>query len=198
MASPFDAAIQKMAELGLFKFLFPFMLTAAVFYGLLRKSQIFGNPDKNVAVNAVVALVAGFMVWSYPIIAGIDVTLQLANFFMEGLVVSLVIMVGLLIAGFVFPPDLPKTLSEKFHGGSFWMFILVLGFILGTIVLVSSGLFSVFFPATTFGATGIDQDTLLTIGILIILLVSIIVIVGVGGGKATPHAPPSNAGAKKE
>ena len=89
MTSPFDTAIQKMAELGLFKFLFPFMLTAAVFYGLLRKSQIFGDSEKNVAVNAIVALVAGFMVWSYPIIAGIDITLQLANFFMEGLVGSL-------------------------------------------------------------------------------------------------------------
>ena len=186
MASPFDTAIQKMAELGLFKFLFPFMLTAAVFYGLLRKSQIFGDPDRNVAVNAVVALVAGFMVWSYPIIAGIDITLQLANFFMEGLVVSLVMMVGLLIAGFIFPPNLPKTLSEKFSGGKFWMGILVLGIILGGVVLVSSGLFGIFFPTTILGGTGLDQDTLLTIGILIILLVSIIVIVGVGGGKGPP------------
>jgi hypothetical protein len=171
------------------------MLTAAVFYGLLRKSQIFGEPDRNVAVNAIVALVAGFMVWSYPIIAGIDVTLQLANFFMEGLVVSLVIMMGLLIAGFVFPPDLPKTLGEKFKGGPFWIAILVLGFILGGVVLVSSGLFGLFFPTQLLGGGGIDQDTLLTVGILIILLVSIIVIVGVGGGKGSPA--PSSGGEKK-
>jgi hypothetical protein len=189
MASPFDVAIQKMADLGLFKFLFPFMLTSAIFYGLLRKSQIFGNPDQNVAVNAIVALVAGFMVWSYPIIAGIDITLQLANFFMEGLIVSLVIMVGLLIAGFVFPTDLPKHLAERM-GGASRMAVLVLGFILGAVILVSSGLFGIFFPTTGFGVGMIDQDTLLTIGILIILLVSIIIIVGVGGGKSTPAPAP--------
>ena len=92
-------------------FLLPFTLTSAIFYGALRKSQIFGEPEKNVAVNGVVSLVASMMVWAAPIILGIDIQTSLATFFVQGLFATLVIMVGLVIVGMFAPPDLSKTLS---------------------------------------------------------------------------------------
>ncbi|MDI6807290.1 MAG: hypothetical protein QMD14_05845, partial [Candidatus Aenigmarchaeota archaeon] len=62
MVSPFEAVVQRLWDLGFFTYILPYILTVAIFYGLLRKSQIFGAPEKNVAVNASVALVASLFV----------------------------------------------------------------------------------------------------------------------------------------
>lgn len=184
MVNPFEIAIKAMSERGFFQFLFPFMLSAAIFYGLLRKSQIFGPPERNVAVNGVVALVAAFMVWAYPIIAGIDITLQLSNFFIQGLSVSLIVMFGLMIAGMFFPPDLPKVLSEKFKGAGFWGVVIVAGILVGLIVFLSSGLMNIFFPQAVFGENFLSSDIFLTVISLVILAVFIVVIVGAGAASA--------------
>ena len=58
MSDLFVDVIKKLQDIGAFNFLFPYILTSAIFYGLLRKSQIFGKPDENVAVNGVIAIVA--------------------------------------------------------------------------------------------------------------------------------------------
>lgn len=184
MVSPFEIAIKAMADRGFFQFLFPFMLTSAVFYGLLRKSQIFGEPERNIAVNGVVALVAAFMVWAYPIIAGVDITLQLSNFFIQGLSISLVVMFGLMVAAMVFPPDLPGILNKKFEKGGFWAGILIAGIIVGLIVFLSSGLFNVFFPQAVFGTNFLSSDIFLTVLSIVILAVFIVVIVGAGAASA--------------
>jgi len=185
MVTPFETAILKMKEFGMFQFLFPFMLSAAIFYGLLRKSQIFGDPNKNVAINAVVALVAAFMVWSYPILAGVDVETQLANFFTQGMSATLVILLGLLICSMFFEPDLAKQLSTFFPKGSkIWSVILIAGILIGGGILVSSGMITVFFPQASGGVGsfgGLSEDTILTIGVVLLLAVTVIVVVFVGG-----------------
>ena len=182
MASPFETAILKMKELGLFQFLFPFMLSAAIFYGLLRKSQLFGDPNKNVAINAVVSLVAAFMVWSYPILAGVDVETQLTNFFTQGMSATLVILLGLLISSMFFEPDLAKQLSAKFDVKSkFWPIIIIVGILIGGGILVSSGLVNIFFPQTSGGISGLSDDTILTIGVVLLLAITIMVVVFAGG-----------------
>src|SRR5437879_1623057 len=112
-ADIFSDAITRLAQLGFFNFFLPFLLTLAVFFGLLRKSKIFGEPEQNIAVNGVVAIVAAFMVWSYPVLAGVDVATQFAKFFFDVLVVFMGIVVSLLIVGMFLPPDLPARLSEK-------------------------------------------------------------------------------------
>ena len=98
MASPFEDVILRLADLGFFKFLLPFLLTAAIFYGLLRKSQVFGKPEENVAVNAIVALVAGFMVWAYPIIAGVDIETQFSTFIFQSTLAMFAIIIGVMFA----------------------------------------------------------------------------------------------------
>lgn len=102
MPDVFRNVILKLNELGAFNFLFPFMLTSAIFYGLLRKSKLFGSDsDRNVALNGVIALSAAFMVWAFPVINGVDIQAQLSTFFMQGMIVMLILMVGLMVTGMI-------------------------------------------------------------------------------------------------
>ena len=61
MTTPLEIVLINLEKMGFFAFL-PFILTAAIFYGLLRRSKLFGEPEKNIVVNAVISLVAAFMV----------------------------------------------------------------------------------------------------------------------------------------
>jgi hypothetical protein len=167
MTSPFEVVILNLQKIGAFNFLFPFMLTAAVFYGLLRRSQIFGKPEENVAVNAVVALVAAFMVWAYPILAGVNVEVMLSTFFFQGVLATLVVIVGLLIISMFMPKGLGETLSEKLKPG--WLIgIIILGLLIGFGVLFSSGAINIFFPSGIGG--GISEDLMISIAVLIGLI----------------------------
>jgi hypothetical protein len=144
--NPMEVTIQKMRELGFFQFILPFIMTSAIFYGALRKSQIFGDPDKNVTVNGIVALVAAFMVWSYPIIAGVNIETQLATFFTHGMIATVAIMLGLIVSSMFMPPNLPEFLGKKFQTGRGWSIILIVSILVGVIVLISSGLIGVLLP----------------------------------------------------
>lgn len=175
MTTPFDIAIRTLEGLGFFKFLLPFILSAAIFYGLLRKSQLFGPPERNVAVNATVALAASFFIWSWPVLMGIDITAQMSAFFMQGFSVTIVAMVGLLLAGMFLPPDLPTIISEKLKAGWVVGVVVVGGMILMVLLLISSGLYQVFAPkGFVFRLAG---ETLATIGAVVLLLAAIAIIV---------------------
>lgn len=178
MADPFQTVILKMREFGFFQFLFPFMLSAAVFYGLLRKSQVFGDPDKNISVNATVALVAAFMVWSYPIIAGVNIETELSKFFMHGMTATLVILTGVLISSMFFKPDLPDQLSKILNTSKGAGVVIIAGVIIMGGVLVTSGLIDIFKP------TWMGSETLSTVGVILLLLITVLIIV-VPGGKTT-------------
>jgi len=154
MASPFETIILRLKDLGAFEFLFPFMLTAAIFYGLLRKSKLFGEPERNVVVNATIALVAAFMVWSYPILTGVSIQQQLATFMFQSLVALLIVMVGLMAASF-FGERI--GLSEK----QLSIAILIMVGLIGGALLFSSGLASLFFPEGAPTTLEIDEETLI-------------------------------------
>lgn len=188
MPDIFTPVIERLREIGAFKFLFPYILTSAIFYGLLRKSQVFGKPEENAAVNAVVALVASFMVWSYPIILGVDIETQLAAFFTQGLVVTLVFMVSLMIVGMFLPPDLSKHLADNlFKGNKAWS-IVIIGLIFGFIILATSGLWSVLLGPEVIK---VSTDILVMIGVIVLLVIPIIFITYEG-------VPPKVVEEKKE
>lgn len=180
MVSPFEIAVLRLRDLGFFQFFLPFLLTMAIFYGALRKSQVFGDPDRNVAVNGIISFAAAFWVWSIPILLGIDIQTQLANFFLQSMLSFITIIVGLLIAGTFFPPDLPKHLSDKL-GSREAGIVLIAALLLGAGLVVSSGLWNVFFPPG-FGQV-ISDDVILTVVVIIALLVAVVAIVGIGGQK---------------
>ena len=173
MADVFTQVIERLREIGAFKFLFPYMLTSAIFYGLLRKSQVFGKPEENVAVNATVALIASFMVWAFPIISGVDIETQLSYFFTQGIVVTLVFMVSLMIVGMFLPPDLPKHLAEGLFQGNKAVGIIIVGVFFGFVIVMTSGLWNAVLGPDVIQ---IPSDIFITALIIIILIVPFIFI----------------------
>ncbi|MCD6226609.1 MAG: hypothetical protein J7J93_02345 [Candidatus Aenigmarchaeota archaeon] len=184
MPDVFTPVILKLQEIGAFNFFFPFMLTSAVFYGLLRKSQIFGKPEENTAVNGVIALMVSFMVWAYPIMSGVDIEAQMSSFFMHGMVITLVLMVSIMLIGMFAPPDLPKHLANTILKGNKFGAILVLGLFFGFLVFFSSGIYTIVF-GQGFGGGAVSSDIGLTIGVILLLVLPLIFIVW-GGGKSAP------------
>jgi len=195
MPDVFTPVIQRLQEIGAFNFLFPYILSSAIFYGLLRKSQIFGKPQENVAVNGVVALVAAFMVLAYPILSGVSIEGLLPPFFMQGLVVLLVFMIVLMIMGMFLPPDLPTVLSEGLFKENKALGILVVAGILGFLVLFLSGLSDVLLGETVIGEL---SPEIINIAVIILLLVVPIIFITWGGrapeAKAAPPPTKSEGG----
>jgi len=173
----FETAILKLQALGFFTFLLPFILTAAIIYGGLRRAQLFGEPEKNVAVNAIVAFVISLFVWAAPIILGIDIEAKLSSFFIQGFSVSLIVLIALVLAGMFFQPDLAKNLSDKFKGPAFWGVVIIVALIVGGIILVSSGLATVLFPKGI--GVKVSSDVFISIAVIAALVVTIAVIVRV-------------------
>lgn len=178
MASPFVIVIERLRDIGAFQFLFPFMLSSAIFYGLLRKTKLFGEPEKNIAINAVVSLIAAFMVWAAPILLGINIEVALSKFFVQGFVATLVPLVGLLIVGMFMPEGLTTKLSEAFKGKALMGLVIVSVLIIAG-VAVSSGLVGVLFPSTS--STGISSDWLITLGMISALVIILAIIIFAGG-----------------
>ena len=195
MPDIFTSVIQKLQEIGAFNFLFPYILTSAIFYGLLRKSKIFGEPETNVAVNGVVSLVAAFMVLAYPILSGVSIEGLLPPFFMQGLVVLLVFMIVLMIMGMFLPPNLPKVLSEGLLQGNKALAILLIAGILGFLILFLSGLSDVLSGETLIGEL---SPEIINIAVIILLLVVPIIFITWGGrapeAKAAPPPTKSEGG----
>ncbi len=190
MPTPFEIVILKLQSLGAFQFLFPFMLTAAIFYGLIRKSRLFGKAEENVAVNTIVSLVAAFMVWASPVILGINIEKSLSAFFLQAISMMMVIVVGLLITGMFLPEDLAASLGQKLFDKKGSGIVVIFGVLIAAGVLISSGLVNLIIPGGILlpslggpGGQGLSEETILTLIVLIILAVSVAAIVGFGGGK---------------
>jgi len=188
MANAFETVILKMRDLGMFQFLLPFMLTTTIFYGLLRKSRIFGEEFRAITVNAVVSLVAAFMVWAAPIILGVNIETSLASFFLQGTSATLIILVGLIMVSMFFPPDLAAELKGLNITGKYGSGILIVGVIVAVGVALTSGLAGLFLPAgfQLGGAGGGDllsADAVSSITMVILLLGTVLILVWGGGGK---------------
>jgi hypothetical protein len=170
MVDPFATTIIRLKDMGLFHLLL-YMLSSAVFYGLLRKTQIFGPPERNVAVNATVALVAAFMIMAVPIIRGVDIVGHFELFFAQSLSAIVIVMVGVMAIGMIFPTDLPGHLAKVLGKGGYWAAFLAGGIIIGIAVAITSGMTNIFFPEG--GIPGISEDMLITVGTVIIFVIVI-------------------------
>jgi hypothetical protein len=168
MPSGLEIVLINLNRMGFFAFL-PFLLTSAIFYGLLRRSKLFGEPEKNVVVNAVVALVAAFMVWAYPIITGTSIEEYqqfFSTFFFKGTIAALTVAIGLIIAGMFFPEKgIGGTLEERLKG-KFGIGIVILGLLIGTGILFASGATSFF----GISVENVNSDLIYSIIFLIIFV----------------------------
>jgi hypothetical protein len=178
MVNPFEIVINKLNELGFFTYVLPYILTAAIFYGLLRKSEIFGPPEKNTVVNAVVAFVAALFVWASPIFLGINLAESLAAFFTQVVVGMLVVVASILVTSMFFGPNLPEKLGKALGEKSkWWVVFLFIGFIIALAVFLSSGLVNIIAPGGKIGGILVPENVL-TITVTVILLIIAIAIIG--------------------
>lgn len=169
MVSPFEIITQKIAELGVFDFLLPFLITAAVFYGLLRKSNLFST-----AINATLSLSISLFIWGYLITAGsVALGAPLSKFFTQTTVVILLFLFTI-VASAMFYPDFNTALKKAFPEGQF---VWVMFGILIIIFFVTSGLGSVTGITALFGSpTGV------VVLILFLLFIGVLIATLAGGG----------------
>ena len=170
MANAFEIVVQKMVDLGFYDYLFPFIITSALFYALFRKSKILGESN---ATNALVAISLAFMILGFPILVGFSFATPLSSFFTQATVWILIFFVGMIIAS-LFYPDLMKTLAEQFTKRTTLFEMIALAVAL----FVTSGLVQVFIVGTNPAVTG-KQPVTPTAPTDVLLIVSALIIFGV-------------------
>ena len=156
--------IQEIIEIakqtGIFSFYLPFVLMFAIFYGLLTKSRIFGDPkDKTVKrINAFVSLIASLFVLAFTPL--VDLAAFLSAFFGQ-LFMILVSILGFLIVAFML---IPAEDWEKNRGKYLKILAPICAIIALAVFLTSSGLS--FFPTlqpASMPRISISSEDLLTI-----------------------------------
>jgi hypothetical protein len=171
MANPFQLITERLADLGIFSFFLPWLITVAVMWGLLKRSKMF-DPT----INAILSIVVSFFIWGFLAQTAFDIGGPLTTFITQGFILMLVFVFGLVGAS-MFYPDFSKTLTESFKSSSMiWIFI---GLFVG-VLFFTSGLHRVLFPGPS--GTGIQADVNAMIMMLVALIVGILVLVGVQRG----------------
>ena len=171
MANPFQLIAEKLQELGIIGFFLPWLITATIFWGLLRKSKIFESS----VVNAILSLSASFFVFSYLYTgATFDIGTALATFVTQATVIIIVFLFSLIGAS-MFYPKFGDVLTEKFKGTMVWVFI---GLFMGALFF-TSGLYVVLNNIPT---PGIQSDVYTLVIILVALIVGMLILVGVSRG----------------
>jgi len=170
MADIFQPFIQKLVDLGFYNFFFPWIITTAIMYGLLKKSKVFGD---SAMMNGTISLSISFLVIGFPLIFGNPsvFALPMATFFTQATVIVLFLAVGFLMASF-FYPNLTSYLSSVMKHRSILaaMIALALG------LFITSGLIQILIGG--YGKpskTGPPLDVItITSGIVIFVVVIII------------------------
>lgn len=164
MNDPISQLIINLNNLGFFRFIIPFILTSAIFYGLLRRSRIFGDPKENVAVNATIAISAAFLVSAAPIIAGIDIANYLSGF----LIYSLFVIIGIIII--VFLPIIYKPALEEFGKKELNKKTFLVIFFLTLCIFITIGML-IFGSHSSSSSIEINEDFYTLISLLIFIII---------------------------
>ena len=88
----FENLIEIAQNYGIFNFLLPFLLTFSIFYGILRKSKIFGSDEKAERINIIIAFVAAFYILIFTP-AGTTLASFFANFFGWSVIALLTLLI---------------------------------------------------------------------------------------------------------
>jgi hypothetical protein len=172
MVSPFQLITESLADLGVFSFFLPWIVTAAVMWGLLKRSKMF-DPS----INAILSIAVSFFMWGFLAQTAFDIGTPLANFITQGFVLMLVFVFGLIGAS-MFYPKFSETLSEVFKTSTMiWVFI---GLIAG-VLFFTSGLYTVLFPPGP-PTTGVVADVQALILMMVALIAGILILVAVSRG----------------
>ena len=173
MPDLFRPIAEKLVEIGFLGFVLPWLITAAIFWGLLKRSKLFDS----VYINGILALSASFFLWGY-LIGGtaIELGAPLATFMAQTSVLILVMVFGLMAAS-MFYPDLSKTLGDNFKTRSAMYIMIALFFGL----FFTSGLYKIIIPTNIF--TGPQGDVATLALVLAILVGGLFIIIGIQSSK---------------
>ena len=175
MSDIFEPVATKILELGILD-VFIFILVAAVFYALLKKSKILGGTP---AVDGVVAISIALFVFLYKWITGFGLTEPFSMFFTQ-ITAILLIFVFSIMAASMFYPDMMSWLPKIFGKSRSMLTIMI---VIGLTLLITSGLIAVLwtFPPAEPGTVRPPEDIILIAVGLIIFVVIIIVAASMGG-----------------
>ncbi len=141
--------IVNLKEFGIFDFYLPFIIMFGIFYTLLGRTKIFGEPTDTTAkrVNLIVALGASLYLMYSPIGGAITISLSsfFASFFSQIFVVILS-FVGLLMVLYVISFGMTgKELKENVGSSRIFKAVIIIAILIGVAIFFASG-GSAFFP----------------------------------------------------
>jgi len=152
--------ITKMAGFGIFTHYLPFLIVFTIVYAVLTKTKIFGEQKR---ISGLIALIAAL----YVMTMGQTFGLFLASFFAGGSVILIFFLMFLMIVGLVVGEKAWRSFeTQKPLTGIF-----LVGIIIAAFLFYMSGGFDMLgitFPKVSGSLpSGIDQNTLILIGVLI-------------------------------
>ena len=178
----FTQTIRVIERYGVLNFYLPFILTFSIFYALLRKSRIFGDPEKVNAINAIIAVVAAFYVIAYTPI-GFSMSEFLSKFFTQ----TTTTIVGLMGVSLILALASAVGWKPECWVGKFTIILILV--VIGLVIFIGSGGLDVFNLRTyTISFVSVEDVfffSLIGLTMLIILLVT--------GWKPKPCQPTQGA-----
>jgi len=167
MTLPISELIEMGKAIGFFQFYLPFLLLFVIFYGILNRSKIFGDPTKEKGAkttNFIISLVAAFLAIGYSPVG--EISVFLANLFGE----TFIVIAGLLVIGLIvtmISPIFGKEESVLAGKEKLLKGFLLFGILIAIGVFFSSGGLE-FFGIELSGTTApISTDDLFIIGIVV-------------------------------
>ena len=170
MTDPFTLALHRIAEFGVFNFLFPWMIILAFLYALLQKGKILGESK---LINGTVALVLSFFVLYFPVASGAELGPVLSRFIMQMSIFMIIFIFGAIGASILYP-DLSGMLKERMTHRSF-LFIFV---VIALTAFITSGLLKVYIQ----GAMGVGGEVsqikkdVYTLSVSLVIMIVVLII----------------------
>jgi hypothetical protein len=155
LTSPFPAMILGLEKIGVFLYLFPFLLTLAVTYGVLSFAL---EKQLERTARAVISIIMGFFVMLFSM-WNPGIVVFFANAFGFTLIVGAGLLVIIILLGLMGmkPDDLMKNEKTK------WIFA-------GTLILIGIIIFAVSAGSAIFGMDFLESAEILTIAMIIAIL----------------------------
>jgi glucan phosphoethanolaminetransferase (alkaline phosphatase superfamily) len=153
--------IAKLIDIGIFTQYLPFLIVFVIVYAVLTKTKIFGEQKR---ISGLIALIAAL----YVMTMGQTFGLFLASFFAGGSVILIFFLMFLMIVGLV----VGERAWRSFETQKPLTGIFLVGIIIAVFLFYMSGGFDMLgitLPKFSGGLpSGIDQNTLIIIGVLVL------------------------------
>jgi len=149
---------------GVYEFYFPFILTFAMFYALIRRTRVFGKDKVANNISVLISLIAAFYVMAFSPFAT-TISSFFATFFAGTSILLVTILSFLMVTMMLFGPFWTKLEDMDWWGKNLKWFIFT-GFLITLVLFTVSGgieLFGTVIPPNLWipGLTGEDVALLL-------------------------------------